>query len=319
MIPTKKILILINALILYAPVLLGSTLENSVPTITIWIHGTKPTLPDYFYKKGEYFFIKGLKSVKKYCPKHGPNNIINGLVKSGYIDYDHLYFYGWPGKLNAKNRLKSAQILRTQLEHLISLYPQRPAIRIITHSHGGNVALYLVHELERFQSSIVIDELILLAMPVQAWTESYVDSPHVSKIYHFYSENDWTQVVDPQGLQIFLNNDSVPQKPHIFEHSKRTFDYHDKVTQIQVKINNDDPWHITFMDYYPPLPVFKHLPNMHPHRFPRFLPELKNIMEKIKTDDIQALIKTYKKPLTVSINTQVTKKDRITITPNHLS
>lgn len=292
--------------------------NNEPPVVTIWVHGTKPQIPDAFYKIGHYFFLPGLHHVDEQCDRYGPRGIIKGLKDSDYVDPKHLYFFGWSGKLNAQKRLEAAKILKENIEKLVQKYIEKygvaPKLRIITHSHGGNVALNLAHELEDTQSDVVIDEMILLAPPVQSWTKEYVKSKNIGNIYNIYSEGDLIQTADLQGLQVHFNKDDVTDKPKLFEQSKRTFDHHENLTQIQTEINGKNPWHITFMDYYPPLPVFKDLPNRFPHQFPRFLPELGDIMHKVKDADVQAHIKQHQKPIKVKIDTHKTRdENRVTV------
>ncbi len=289
--------------------------KNEPPVITIFVHGSKPwMIPDAFYKIGHYFFQPGLQHVDAQDKQGGPRGIIKGLKDSGYVDSKHLYFFGWSGELDAQKRLEDARILKEEIEKVIQKYVEEygvtPKLHIITHSHGGNVALNLAHELEAKKSAITLDEIILLGTPAdQAWTKEYIGSKNIGKTYHFYSENDWIQVADPQGLQVRLNNNEVNNKvinkPKFFERSKRTFDHHENLTQIQTIINEKSPWHITFIDYYPPKfkDWVKHLVKDSQHQFPRFLPELGDIMRKVKDEEVQSHIKQNKKPVTVKIDT----------------
>jgi len=288
--------------------------KNEPPVITIFVHGSKPQIPKFFYQKGEYFFPQGLYHANNLCDRHGPREIIRGLKDSTYVDQEHLYFFGWSGKLNARERLIAAKALTEKIEKIVQAYIKKydimPKLHIITHSHGGNVALNVVHELESRKSNIVINEMILLAPPVQAWTKEYVKSKNVNKIYNFYSEGDLIQIADPQGLQVHFNKNNVIDMPELFEQSKRTFEHHKNVTQIQTIINEKDPWHITFIDYYPP--ALKDILRHFPHQFPRFLPELGNIMQKIKGAEVQAHIKQHQKPIKVKIDThKATNNNRI--------
>ena len=51
-----------------------------------------------------------------------------------------------------------------------------PIFKLITHSHGGNVALYLAPIAEEDPlNAVTIEELILLACPVQVETSPYVN------------------------------------------------------------------------------------------------------------------------------------------------
>ncbi len=290
------------------------------PVITIFVHGSKPQIPDFFYKQGKYYFLPGLHHVddlmKNLDEQARPESIINGLKKSGYVDFKHLYFFGWSGKIDFDVRGQTAIELKKAIEKLLAEKYKgiKLKLHIITHSHGGNVALNLAHELEINQSDIIIDELILLALPVQPQTKDYIAIENIGKIYNYYSEDDWTQLADPQGLQRYLNNKYTHNKKLFSEH---TFDHHENLTQLRIKINDIDPWHITFIDYYPPLLFFKDLPERFPHRFPRFLPDLGDIMYKVKDNTTQERIQQHKKPVKVSIDTHKARGDNERIKISH--
>lgn len=253
------------------------------PIITIFVHGSRPQLPEWIFKMAHYSFLPGLHHVQKQSPEHGPHVIIDGLVESGYIDHDHLYFFGWSGKVSNNERKRTAQeLLLPALEQLIQQYKTEhnvtPIINIITHSHGGNVALYLLNALEETQSPITINELILLAVPVQSWTRSFAASDKCNQMYSLYSTDDTLQIVDPQGIQAHTQATEMTDKPDFFALSDRTFGPHEHLTQARILINGRDPWHIGFIDLvYPPT-----LRKSFPHYFPRFLPELGALLERLR-------------------------------------
>lgn len=296
--------IIISAVIITTICAFTHQQSSNKPTLTIFVHGSKPQLHDVLFKIGQYYFLPGMHHVDEQLPYAGPKSIIHGLRDSEYIDMNHLYFFGWSGRISAEERQRVAvEQLLPALETLIKKYRFdhgiTPAIRIITHSHGGNVVLNLVHELEQKKSSIVIDELIILAAPVQSWTKDFIKSNNCKKIYSFYSMGDLIQIADPQGLQVHINNDVVLDKPELFEHSKRTFDHHDKLTQVQIMINHKDPGHIDFIDYLFPL----QLRDITHHDFPRFLPELGTIIHAIEEQYVQDHMKKKQKPIKVKIDT----------------
>jgi len=55
-----------------------------------------------------------------------------------------------------------------------------PKVTLISHSHGGNVALNLAAIAEK-ESPLSIERLILLACPVQQETAALVDAPMFKK------------------------------------------------------------------------------------------------------------------------------------------
>jgi len=209
------------------------------PTITIWIHGT--TLLNRKEYKASINNYKGLKPINCLTP-------CEPLLQAfSYIDADNpdtlhkMYAFLWSGKLSFKSRLKASVILYHQLMHLIDSYINKynvnPKIRIITHSHGGNVALNLARIYARLGIKITIDELILLACPVQRETASFLEHSMFRMVYALYSKLDFVQVIDPQG---FYDGNLL----HIF--SKRRFDWHKKLMQAEVRVNNKRPTHNSF-------------------------------------------------------------------------
>ena len=122
-------------------------------------------------------------------------------------------------------------------------------IRLVTHSHGGNVALCLLNMIDENKSPIVIDELVLMGCPIQKVTEDYAHAQCVKKIYNLYSEGDDVQKSDPQGLYPetyqkittnILNNIRLL--------SGRTFDTEqDNLWQAEITLDGKDMGHMDFI------------------------------------------------------------------------
>ncbi len=146
-----------------------------------------------------------------------------------------LYTFGWNGLLSWSKRYKESQFfyveLNKEVERLatLGLYP---FIRIITFSHGGNVALNMsiVKEQDPFSKkyNLSVDELIMLAVPVQAETDQQITSPFFKKIYHFYSNEDNIQTMDFLSSQKLFSN----------RFFKGTYGYKipETITQVQLRI-----------------------------------------------------------------------------------
>ncbi len=285
------------------------------PVITIFIHGTKPQIPYFLYQLADYFFLPGLKRAQKQYQYHGPKEIINGLIDSNYVDPREFFLYGWSGKLtDPKYREEAAHTLKDEIEKRIRKYTIsygiRPKIRIIAHSHGGNVALNLAHDLESDQSDIILDEVILLATPVQEFTNKHIKSKNIGKLYHFYSDSDWIQLLDPQRLWAWIYGYDFPKEAPLL--SKRTFDHHENLTQINTEINGMPLWHTSFIDILYP----KKLREKYPYLFPRFLPELGRVMQAVKDPDVQEHIAQTGRPVKAKIDTRKAPGDgRITVIP----
>ena len=119
---------------------------------------------------------------------------------------ENFYLFGWSGALSFKERERAARQLYLELKILRqdykNKYGKEPIIRILAHSHGGNVALLLEQVRDKNDTAFAIEELILLAVPVQTHTMYYTHAPLFKKVYSLYSMFDALQVADPQGLQI---------------------------------------------------------------------------------------------------------------------
>lgn len=181
--------------------------------LTIWIHGTR----------GAAFLPVGITAKtseveKAICSSplglHAATGIDQSLhartvaqilsdADKEQFRFKDFYSFGWSGKLDGEARKEAAQELYAQLNQLILNhivhYAAVPKITIITHSHGGNVALNLA-AVAPADSPLIIDRLILLAVPVQQETAGLADAPLFKSVIACHSHNDHIQVLDPQGL-----------------------------------------------------------------------------------------------------------------------
>lgn len=220
---------------------LTETTTPGNPPITIWVHGTR-LLPQGVLQK--FFYSKpGLHHYTEIEPKYYQRKIAQTLINADPINYpaEEFYLFGWSGKLSFDERKKAAQVLYQDLKELINNYKNKygtaPFIRMVAHSHGGNVILMLEEVKNDYDTDLVIDEVILLAVPVQTPTMNYICSPLFKKIYSLYSILDVLQVIDPQGLQ----QEDAP----LF--SQRAFGCQEKIEQIAIKINDRSIMHIEFV------------------------------------------------------------------------
>lgn len=236
-------------------------MDNSIqpapmaPKVTIWIHGTTLTsdkvMPHFFYRK------QGLNPIKEYAEKYQLRKIANHLdqLSPELFPLEHFYSFGWNGKLSFQERERAAQTLYYELMNLCDFYHEKynilPYIRIITHSHGGNVALNLAKVKEK-NKPMAISELILLACPVQTETMNLINDDLFEKIYSFYSDADLLQIIDPQGL---YHNKTTANS--LF--SQRLFPQNKKIWQIKTKTGNRGFAHIDFLFINK---FLKHLPDV---------------------------------------------------------
>ncbi len=222
------------------------------PPITIWVHGSKltPTLvcKSFFYR------IEGMHSALEYDTKYHKRTIAELLCQISPDQYvlDQFHFFGWNGELCFDKRKNAAKELYDATLKLIDTYKtehdgERPKIRIITHSHGGNVVLNLA-KVQNSEHPLIINELIILGCPVQEKTKRLIEANCFLKVYAFYSGTDIFQIIDPQGLYKKGKTKKIL--------SGRTFDHHETLRQACVKLNGRSLMHIDFL-----LTSFlKHLP-----------------------------------------------------------
>jgi hypothetical protein len=118
---------------------------------------------------------------------------------------------------------------------------KKPRTRLITHSHGCNVALNASDLFAQSEDPIVIEELVLLACPVQHATADKLKSASFKKIFSLYSTADLTQILDPQGL----NLESMPAGGYIF--SNRRFEPQPNLVQAQMRWKGFGLSHIGFV------------------------------------------------------------------------
>lgn len=237
--------------------------DNAQPWITVFVHGNygsflttlsfdkvlKENYESTPYLKVQQWLRNHLQfHVNHFMPERGlrkiainkkrKNSFASAIVKS-YNDalylVDHqqaenttYYTFGWNGLLSQKARRQAAVEFYAALSDKVAHYKKKglsPKIRIVCHSHGGNVSLNLagVHallnnisfrqktttasvlkmsqeitldQLPQLDQNLCIDELILLATPIQVETEEFASSALFKKVYSFYSHNDIIQIVD---------------------------------------------------------------------------------------------------------------------------
>lgn len=232
--------------------------------VTIWVHGTMiPPLPTRV-RESHFHRNLGLAPINDYFQNTTTTtnaplslvNIANALHNSmpSIFALEDYYVFGWSGKASFAERENAANNLYADLiklrDEYISFYGDTPFIRIISHSHGGNVVLNLA-SLCKDNKDFYIDEIILLACPVQEKTEPFIKAPCFKEIYAFYSDADIIQIIDPQGL--YKENSNTKS---IF--SKRKFEGLSNFYQAQIKINNKSLGHMDFISTH----FLCHLPEL---------------------------------------------------------
>lgn len=209
--------------------------------ITVYIHGTK--LAPRALVRRIFHIPDGLVPASTFEPHYHLRSIADtlSLVDPNRYSDEYLFLFGWSGALNFEDRDQAAQDLYRQLKPVIKSYEQKygkqPKLRIISHSHGGNVALNLAKIKDDPQ--FIVDELILLACPVQEATAALIQDVKFKEVFVLYSSLDLTQLLDPQGL--YDHDDDRPLW------SQRRFPKQDNIAQIKVKINGHALFHADFI------------------------------------------------------------------------
>jgi hypothetical protein len=158
---------------------------------------------------------------------------LDTMIYTVPVRKNYYYTYGWSGLLSPSQRYIESEGLLIGLYQLIEKFKINnitPKIRIIGYSHGGNVCLNLaaMHRDKYSHLVFAIDELIMIGMPVQLETDTYVASPLFKKAYNIFSHNDYIQKVDFFSRNRFFSNRQFT--------NRRSFQVPCKLTQIRVKI-----------------------------------------------------------------------------------
>lgn len=218
---------------------------NAPESITIWIHGTRFILPiDAFVHACPPGIHKATDLPKKYLLKR----LITATAEADPATFplDTFYVFGWSGDLSFKEREKDARKLYQGIKELVARYEttygHTPKINLITHSHGGNVALNLA-KIRDPKDSWTITQAIFLGCPIQEQTKNLARNPFFKKIYSIYSSLDSIQLLDPQGL--YKNAQENGEKTPTF--SQRRFPASNNLHQVKLKIHGHGVMHIGFI------------------------------------------------------------------------
>lgn len=199
----------------------------------------------YFMRKDPFFFknqamqAMGLQKIYK-TPQPGNASGAMAILfdamytAAGSPNTNNLYYtFGWSGLLSPTARHEDAYLLYNGLIKEVQILRQKgfnPKIRLICYSHGGNVALNLAavkHKCNNQNPSFIINELIVIGLPIQLDTDYLVNDPLFEKVYNFYSYADYVQPLD-----LFSFQRCFSERRFI---SRRGFEVSNKVKQIEIK------------------------------------------------------------------------------------
>lgn len=231
--------------------------------ITLFIHGTLPPNAVLKIPVVNFFFCypRGLSRAEDLNEKYQTRRLINAFCTSDPLQFDveNFYLFGWSGYLRFSERLKAAEELYKHLQLLKMTYEARgikPLFKLVTHSHGGNVALHLAQVVKNDPQHVIsIEELILLACPVQVETASLVNEPVFKKVFSVHSHHDILQILDPQGIHLFTESLKQHGLEFTVKHLKRLgpvfsarhFLAEPNVIQLNVRYPNRELFHIEFL------------------------------------------------------------------------
>lgn len=254
------------------------------PVLNIWIHGTFPQ--DFIAEK--LHNIAPFKHIVNlyFCPP-GLNKVVDLPTKYHYCQLartaaetdpymfplESFYLFGWSGKLSPYDRDVEGALLYKEIQRLIKdkSSGQQPFIRIIAHSHGGNVALAMAKECTNQKPAFYVDELILLGTPVNKATAHCTKDPLFTQIFSVHSHIDMIQVLDPQGLPeltavikkilVDATLNDIKDLFSAFKHepffSARHFEPQENLKNVRLQFNGRDIFHMECIipDFFVRLPI----------------------------------------------------------------
>ncbi|MDR3550973.1 MAG: hypothetical protein P4L31_06175 [Candidatus Babeliales bacterium] len=219
------------------------SMAHTAPQVTIWVHGTKSMGR---ISQAIHSSPRGLLSLDHVPKRYRLRDSLHVLAATDPERFPlaHFYTFGWSGQLCFDKRKSEAQNLYESIKKLNKQYQDShgmdPEITLITHSHGGNLALNLA-SVKQVSDNFTL-KLIVLACPVQHETEDFVSDALFSRIYSFYSTSDLIQIIDPQGLYGRGGKEEIR-----LEFSGRQFPDNPKVCQAELKINGYGIAHVGFI------------------------------------------------------------------------
>jgi len=235
------------------------------------VHQTNYKKMTRLMRKDPFFFQlqplqeRGLKPVSASFDSTGlPIKCAAVLVSAAYEtltayaqneqEKNYFYTFGWSGLISQYQRRKEAITLYADLAKEYAAFTAKgitPKVRLIAHSHGGNLILNaagiheilqkgldnepsaqrypdpdqlqsmkeLHHLLKEYKKTLPavapfhIDEFIMLGTPIQPETLSFCLSPFFKKIYHFYSDDDIIQGMDWVSTRRYYSEKRIALTP----------------------------------------------------------------------------------------------------------
>ena len=243
-------------------------LRRKARTVTIFIHGSILKLPILW--RASKGCPLGLKQYSEICDECNYKKVLrhlNEVDPNNYKTEDN-YMFGWSGSLRGCQGEYASKELYDQIHELFENYKKKygyiPNLRIITHSNGSRIALYLGKIAKQLNNKqFRVQELIMLACPVQYVTGKLIPQRAFRKIYSIYSLSDWVQIIAPQRYKKFKSKKNCKRCLSPFFSSRCFMDY-PNLLQAKVRVNGHGISHSGFLR----------------HKFIRKLPEVIDILDQ---------------------------------------
>lgn len=218
--------------------------------ITIFVHGTTPLRPflELLPCKSLLYCKQGLHLAKDLPQHYHFHKLAAACIEQDqeHFSWDQFYMFGWQSeKIYHHVRRKTAQLLQKQLEEKVQAYWRQhhivPKIRLLGFSHGGNVIINLADFLPIACAQKVVEiEAWLFGTPVQVVNRDLVNSQYFTNIYSVFSQNDWIQRLDPQGLR----NIKLLKQNYFW--SDRAFGLESRCKQVKFTVNGKSIGHMAY-------------------------------------------------------------------------
>lgn len=202
--------------------------------VTVWVHGLKLF--------GSNKCGLGLHHSSEFTRRNSLTRVMESLVASydNTFSKQHVYGFIWSAEFSLKGRETAAKDLNKAIEKLSEEFnfgkPGAPQLRLIGFSEGVNVVLSLAKY--KHPGAYVVDELILLAGPVQYSTAYLVHDELFKTVFNIYSSGDYIQLISLQ--QIYDLDCTNPILT-----TRRFSDAHN-IIQVKVRTNGHSMGHFGF-------------------------------------------------------------------------
>jgi len=211
--------------------------------ITIFIHGGGKPISSLVSIPGfENKCPPGLTPYYSLCSGCTLGKKVAKLLNEGdalHYPSTGFYIYGWSGVLSENDRAEAGR----QLYYILAQIKDNPryahsTINVITHSHGGNVALQAARIAALYGDvRPLIDQLVIMGCPVLVDSSALTLLPTFKhKTIILFSKSDPIQVSDPQALYPATRRKKATRPRPLF--SGRRFDQNDRIIQAELKTND---------------------------------------------------------------------------------